>query len=211
MLEALTGTGLATAAGLNAYIPLLAVGVLDRYTKLIDLPAGWHWLANGWVIAILAVLLAVEVVVDKVPAVDSVNDVVQTVVRPTAGGLAFGATSSAETMTVRNPGALFAGHHWVAITAGVVIALLVHGTKATARPVANTASLGMAAPLLSTAEDVASAVMSVVAIVFPILVLILIALLGYAAWRLLRRRSRGRPVTVRAARSRRGRRSPTRR
>ncbi len=201
MLEVLTGTGLATAAGLNAYIPLLAVGALDRYTNLIDLPAGWHWLANGWVITILTVLLAIEVVADKVPVVDSVNDVVQTVVRPTAGGLAFGATSSAETMTVRNPGALFAGHHWVAITAGVVIALLVHGTKATARPVANTASLGMAAPLLSTAEDVASAIMSFVAIVFPILVLILIALLAFAAWRLLRRRSRRRAARPSGRRS----------
>ncbi len=42
---------------------------------------------------ILAVLLAVEMVADKVPVVDHVNDVVQTVVRPTAGGLAFGAGS----------------------------------------------------------------------------------------------------------------------
>ncbi len=200
MLEALTGTGLATAAGLNAYIPLLAAGVLDRYTKLIDLPSGWHWLTNGWVITILSVLLAVEVVADKLPAVDSVNDVVQTVVRPTAGGLAFGATSSAETMTVHNPGSFFAGHQWVAIAAGVVIALFVHGTKATARPVANTASLGVAALVLSTAEDVASVVMSVVAIVFPILVLFLVALLGYAAWRLLRRRSRRR--TARPSRRR---------
>ena len=40
-------------------------------------------------------LLAVEVVADKVPVVDHVNDVVQTVVRPTAGGLAFGAGSDA--------------------------------------------------------------------------------------------------------------------
>src|SRR3954449_11801401 len=86
VLEALTGVGLATSAGLNAYIPLLAVGVFDRYTGLIDLPPSWQWLADGWVIAILALLLSIEVVADKVPVVDHVNDVIQTVVRPTGVG-----------------------------------------------------------------------------------------------------------------------------
>ena len=73
-------------------------------SDLIDLPAGWEWLSNGWVMVILALLLAVEVVADKVPVVDHVNDMVQTVVRPTAGGLAFGAGSSSETVTVTDPG-----------------------------------------------------------------------------------------------------------
>ena len=100
------GAGLAASAGLNAYIPLLTMGLLARYTDLIDLPIGWQWLANGWVIAILALLLAIEVVADKVPVVDHVNDVVQTVVRPTAGGLAFGAGSASETVTVDDPGSL---------------------------------------------------------------------------------------------------------
>jgi uncharacterized membrane protein len=89
-MELLTGFGLATAAGLNAYIPLLTLGLLARFTDLVTLPAGWAWLENGWVMAIVAVLLVVEVVADKVPALDSVNDVIQTFVRPTAGGIVFG-------------------------------------------------------------------------------------------------------------------------
>ena len=59
MLEALTGTGLAASAGLNAYIPLLTMGLLARFSDLIDLPTGWQWLSNGWVIVILALLLCV--------------------------------------------------------------------------------------------------------------------------------------------------------
>ena len=55
----------------------------------IALPHGWSWLENGWVIAIVAVLLLVEIVADKVPALDSVNDAIQTFVRPTAGGIVF--------------------------------------------------------------------------------------------------------------------------
>lgn len=82
MLEFLTATGLATSAGLNAYIPLFALGLLDRFTGLVDLPAGWTWLSADASLWILGALLALELVADKIPGVDAVNDVVQTVVRP---------------------------------------------------------------------------------------------------------------------------------
>lgn len=69
---------------------MLLMGLLGRFTNLINLPSGWSWMENGWVLTIVAVLLAVEIVADKVPALDSVNDTVQTLVRPTAGGIVFG-------------------------------------------------------------------------------------------------------------------------
>lgn len=193
MLEALTGTGLAASAGLNAYIPLLTMGLLSRFTGLIDLPSGWQWLSNGWVLAILAVLLAVEFVADKVPVVDHFNDLVQTVVRPTAGGLAFGAGSSSETVTVSDPGSFFSSNQWVPIVVGVVIAFGVHAVKSAARPLINAGTAGMGAPVASTAEDATSVLMSVVAIVLPVLVLIFVV--GFAVllpWTLRRRRQRRR-------------------
>ncbi|TDB78997.1 DUF4126 domain-containing protein [Micromonospora sp. KC721] len=193
MFEVLTGTGLAASAGLNAYIPLLTMGLLARYTDLIDLPAGWQWLGDGWVLAILAVLLAVEVVADKVPVVDHVNDVIQTVVRPTAGGLAFGAGASSETVTVSDPGGFFSSHQWVPVVAGVVIALGVHLLKSAARPVVNATTAGAGAPVASTAEDVSSVVMSLVAIVLPVLVLVfLVGLVAFLFWFLRRRADRRR-------------------
>jgi Domain of unknown function (DUF4126) len=189
MFEALTGVGLAASAGLNAYIPFLVVALLGRFTDLITLPDAWAWMENGWVIGLLSVLLAVEVVADKVPAIDSVNDVVQTVVRPTSGGLVFGAATASETATVTDPGEFFTSNQWVPIVAGVVISLVVHGAKATARPVMNVATAGVAAPVVSTAEDATSLVMSFVAIVLPILVLVfLFALFGGFVWLRERRR-----------------------
>ena len=190
MLELLTGTGLAASAGLNAYIPLLMLGLLNRYTDLIQLPAGWAWLSNGWVLGILIALLALEVVADKIPAVDSANDVVQTVIRPTAGGLAFGAGATSETVTVQDPGAFFTSNQWVPVALGVVIALVMHGAKAFSRPLANVATAGVAAPVASTAEDITSAGMSLVSIVLPILVLLFLiglAVLGWWVWRRRRR------------------------
>ncbi|MFI0795754.1 MULTISPECIES: DUF4126 domain-containing protein [Micromonospora] len=193
MFEVLTGTGLAASAGLNAYIPLLTMGLLARYTDLIDLPSGWQWLGNGWVMVILAVLLTVEVVADKVPIVDHVNDVVQTVVRPTAGGLAFGAGSSSETVTVSDPGHFFSSNQWVPVVTGVLIAFGVHLLKSAARPVINATTAGVGAPVASTAEDATSVVMSLVAIILPVLVLaFLVGFVLFLFWFLRRRKDRRR-------------------
>jgi hypothetical protein len=199
VLEALTGTGLAASAGLNAYIPLMVMGLLARYSDLIDLPHGWSWLSNGWVLVILGMLLAVEVVADKVPVVDHVNDVVQTVVRPTAGGLAFGAGSSSQTVTVSDPGSFFGSHQWVPVAAGVLIALCVHGVKAAARPVVNVSTAGFGAPVASTLEDISSVLMSVLAILMPVLVLVGLGLLAWGAVLVVRRRKRKRALAASGA------------
>ncbi|MBQ1042639.1 MULTISPECIES: DUF4126 domain-containing protein [unclassified Micromonospora] len=193
MLEVLTGSGLAASAGLNAYIPLLLMGLLSRCTDLVELPSGWQWLGNGWVVLILAVLLVVETVADKVPVVDHVNDVVQTVVRPTAGGLAFGAGAGSETVTVSDPDTFFSTHQWVPVVVGVLIALGVHLLKAAARPVINATTAGVGAPVASTAEDATSVVMSVVALLLPVLVLVfLLGLVFFVPWLFRRRRERRR-------------------
>jgi hypothetical protein len=200
VLEALTGSGLAASAGLNAYIPLLVMGLLGRYTDLINLPSGWQWLSNGWVLGILAVLLAAEFTADKVPVLDSVNDTLQTVVRPTAGGLAFGAGSASETVAVQDPGSFFSGNQWVPIAAGVALAFGVHAVKAGARILINTVTAGIGAPVVSTVEDAASVTVSVLAIVVPVLVIIvLIGLVLSVPWLVLKLRRRRRQRRARAA------------
>jgi hypothetical protein len=191
MLEALTGTGLATAAGLNAYIPLIVIGALARWTDLMTLPAGWEWLTNGWVLAVLAVLLALEIVADKVPGVDSVNDIVQTVVRPAAGGIAFGAGSSSQTAVVTDPEAFVQSGQWIPVVIGIVLALVVHGAKATVRPVVNVATLGAGAPVASTVEDATSVGLSFAAILAPLLVLVALVGLVILWFRIRARRRRG--------------------
>ncbi|MDA8368578.1 MAG: DUF4126 domain-containing protein [Nocardiopsaceae bacterium] len=192
MLEILTGTGLASAAGLNAYVPLLAVGILARYTDLLPLGPGWQWLEHPVVLVVLGVLLVLEVAADKIPAVDSVNDVVQTFVRPTSGGITFGAGASAITAADIASAADGDGSWWP-IVVGALIALAFHGLKAAARPVLNTVTFGAGGPVVSTAEDIASAVTSLLAIVLPILVLVVLPLtaaVGIWAWRSRRRRRR---------------------
>ncbi|GAA1570435.1 DUF4126 domain-containing protein [Actinomadura kijaniata] len=183
MLAGLTGLGLSAAAGLNAYIPLLVVGVLDRLTDTVTLPAEFGWLTNGWVLALLAVLLAAEVVLDKIPAVDSVNDMVQTLVRPASGGAVFAATDAAGRL---ESSSFFQQHAWIGWVAGVVVALLVHLGKASVRPAVNAGTLGAGAPVVSTVEDGVSLGMSVLAILAPVVALIALLMFAYVALRLVR-------------------------
>ena len=186
----MTGFGLATAAGLNAYIPMLLMGLLARFTSLVSLPHGWAWLENGWVMGIVAVLLAVEIVADKIPALDSINDMVQTFVRPTAGGIVFGSGTAAQTAAVSDPAEFARTGQWVPVAIGVVTALVVHLTKTAVRPAANAATAGIAAPVLSTIEDFTSVSLSFIAILIPALVLVVMIALAWSAFWLLRRRRR---------------------
>lgn len=197
MLEVLTGSGLALSAGLNAFIPMLAVGLLARFTDLVTLPAPWAWLENDWVLGILAVLLVLDVIADKVPAVDHVNDVVQTLVRPTAGGIVFAAGSSSETPALTDPGELFTSAAVWPFVVGLVLALATHIAKASGRAVVNLSTAGVGAPVVSTVEDVSALTMTVLAILVPVLVVVfalVLAVLAFWFWGRRGRRRRGQLV-----------------
>lgn len=178
LTAALGGLGLASSAGLNAFIPALLTAVLARYTDLVTLPPEFEFLSSGWVLATLVALLAVEEVVDKIPGVDHLNDVVQTLVRPVSGAVLFAAGSEEA----------FGDRTWLALGVGFVAALGVHATKAAGRGVVNVSTGGVGAPVASLTEDALSLVGAVVAIVAPILVLAFIALFAWALWVILRRR-----------------------
>jgi hypothetical protein len=162
----LTGLGLASASGLNAYIPLLIVSLTARFTPWLKLSPPFDILTHDWVIAALVILLAIETVVDKIPAADTINDIFQTFVRPTAGAVLF----AASTNTIQlNP--------VIAVILGLVLAFSVHAAKATARPVVTATTAGIGNPVVSLLEDVASAVVAILALIAPVLGFLLFALI----------------------------------
>jgi uncharacterized membrane protein len=187
MIAALTGMGLSAAAGLNAYIPFLLVALVAKFTDVINLPSAYSWIESWWAIGIGAILLLAEVVLDKIPAVDSVNDAVQTFIRPSMGGLVFAATSAAEDL---DNSTWMTSHPWVGVVLGVFVSGLVHTGKVAARPAINAGTLGAGAPVVSTVEDGTSLGLSLIAIFIPVLVILaLLVLFGsvYWAWRRIRR------------------------
>jgi hypothetical protein len=184
VLAALTGSGLAAAAGLNAWIPFLLVAVLSRTTDLIQLPAGYSWVRSDWAIAIGTGLLIIELVLDKIPVVDHLNDLISTVIRPTVGGLIASATFSARNL---DHSAWMRHNPWVGVILGVVIAGATHVTKSAIRPVVNVSTAGFGTPVVSSIEDVLSVVLSVVAIFAPVLVVVILAAMVWTAVVLFRR------------------------
>jgi len=185
-MELLTGIftafGLSASAGLNAYIPLLLVGLLARYTQLIHLNQPWDTLANPWIILMLCVLVIIEMIADKVPAVNHINDVIQTLIRPAAGAIAFAA--SANVVTDISP--------VLALAAGLLVAGSVHVAKAGAfRPVVTATTGGAGNIPVSIAEDVVSTVLSIVAIILPVLIgTLLIVVAAFIVYWLYRRANR---------------------
>ncbi|GAA1613892.1 DUF4126 domain-containing protein [Leucobacter chromiireducens] len=171
MLEVITGTTLAASAGLNAYIPLLGLGLLSRFTSWVELPAGWAWLENGWSLGILGVLLLLEVIVDKVPALDSMNDILQTLVRPASGGMVFAAGAASDTVAVADPVAFADSPQFWPFLAGVVIALIPHLLKAIARPVLNVLTAGAGAAISSFLEDIGAVLLTILAVLVPLVAL----------------------------------------
>lgn len=191
MIEFIIGSSLAASAGLNAWMPLFLLGLADRFLPVIELPTGWSWISSDIALWVLGALLVLEIVADKIPALDSINDVVQSVLRPAAGGVVFGAGSSAQTLAVDDPSSFFSDNTWVPIVSGIVIALVVHVTKATGRVAANAVTGGLAAPVLSTAEDGASFLLAALAIIVPVLAGLLLIGLVVAVVLFFRRRRRG--------------------
>ena len=203
MIAALTGSGLAAAAGLNAYIPFLLVAVLARATDVVQLPADYAWVRSDWAIALGAVLLFTELVLDKIPVVDHVNDMVATLIRPTVGGLIFSATSSAQNL---DNSAWMQHNPWVGAILGAVLAGITHTTKAAVRPAVNVTTAGVGAPVISTLEDIASLGLSIAAIFAPVLVLVFLVVLAWSVYRLVRwlgrrRRRRAEKAAARSATS----------
>jgi hypothetical protein len=173
--------GLASAAGLNAYLPLLVVALTARFTDLIQLNEPWDVLTSWWVIGVLAVLLLIEMTVDKVPAVDTANDIINTAIRPVAGAILFAASS----------GAVGDVHPVLAVVCGLLVAGGVHAVKAIARPAVTATTGGLGNWLVSLSEDVVSFVTTLMAILVPVLLAILIVLFFLLlAWWWSKRRTR---------------------
>ena len=167
--------GLSASAGLNAYIPLLIVAIMAKFTNLITLADPWNTLESWWIIGLLVVLSVIEFFADKVPAINHANDVIQTVVRPAAGAIAFAAAAN----VITDVNAV------LSLAIGLFVAGSVHVAKSAAVRPAVTATTGGAGNIpVSIAEDLIAAVISILAVVIPIVIGVILSLI--IAWIILR-------------------------
>jgi hypothetical protein len=176
--------GFSFAAGVNLYATIAILGLASRF-EWVRLPSQFHVFDNNWVIGIAIACYVIEFVADKVPWVDTVWDVVHTVVRPIGG--AFIAVT---TLGDASPGAQAA-----AAFLGGGVAAASHLTKASTRVAANTSPEPFSNWGLSLLEDVfvvglgaLSLALPVVALLVAVALLALIALFSMTIVRAFRRR-----------------------
>ena len=182
ILNIFSAFGLSASAGLNAYIPLLMVALLARFTNLLTLKAPWDVLSSWWIIAILVLLSIIEFFADKFPAVNHVNDVIQSFIRPAAGAVVFAA--NAKILTDVSP--------VLSLACGLLIAGGVHAVKSFAiRPAVTVSTAGAANVPVSILEDFISTAVSFLSIIVPIFIVVLLILI--IAWWISRKQNKKSP------------------
>jgi hypothetical protein len=185
-MELLTGIfsafGLSASAGLNAYIPLLTIALIARYTDWFKLQAPFDVLTNPWIIILLGVLVLIEYLADSFPAINHLNDAIQTFIRPIAGAIVFAA--SAQVLTDVSP--------VLSLACGLLVAGGIHTVKAAAvRPAITATTGGTANPIVSAGENLLAAVTSFIAMALPFLIgIVLAGLAALLLWWGLRRINR---------------------
>ena len=179
--------GLASAAGLNTSLPLLVVGLAARF-GMLTLVAPYDALASDVALVGLALLALLELVGDKVPALDSVVHAVQWPLAMAAGAILFASQQSI--VQDVSPG--------LAILVGVLTAGGIHSLRAIVRPAINLGTLGLGGPVVSTLEDGLALVLTAAALLAPVLAVVLALALVVVGWRtaagvMRRRRASMRP------------------
>jgi hypothetical protein len=173
------GIGLSSIAGVRAFLPLVLVG-LFAWLGLFTLPAPLSFLDDWPVMGALAVLALLESGLDKVPALDSILNYVQTPLRIVAGAILFAAALQVGIDVGTIP----------ELAAGGVIAGLVSVLKTILRPAANMASAGVSVSFLSLVEDAVALLGGIIAVLVPLVTLALVAFLLFFFFRVRRRRGR---------------------
>ncbi|MDQ3856197.1 MAG: DUF4126 domain-containing protein [Chloroflexota bacterium] len=177
-VQLLTSLGISTPAGFNAYLSLLLVGLGGRF-GWITLSSPYDFLQSVPVLVVLAALLTVEVVADKIPALDSVNDLIGTLVRPASGAVLFAAGNH-----VLTDPAPIASYILGGLAAGGL-----HAFKAGTRPVWTASTAGLANPVVSVFEDLFAGTVVILGMLAPVIaVLVLFLVLGLAVFLIVRLR-----------------------
>src|SRR5215210_4668243 len=171
--------GLSAAAGLNAWLPLLA-GALAQRLDLVELAQPFDDLSGTTALAVLGLLTAADFVGDKIPAVDHVLHAIGTVVAPASGAALFTGQTGADTDLPT----------LAAILLGGSTAASIHAGRATVRPISTVTTAGMGNPMLSLFEDLGSLGLTLAAFIVPVLAAlaaIALAVLLAVFWRRRRR------------------------
>ena len=174
------GIGLAACAGIRAWLPLLMAGGLARW-GIIELGPSFQFISSDRALILFGIATVVEILADKVPAVDHALDSLSTVLRPAAGSL----LAASVLWQVSDPLTALA----LGVAVGAPTSLVPHAAKSLLRAASTTFTGGLANPLISILEDLMAVALFVLTVLIPVVVAAALVLVGLLVARRLARRS----------------------
>jgi uncharacterized membrane protein len=156
---------LTTTAGLRGFLTLFAASVAAHY-HWIHPTGSFAWLASDTATVVLGVFALLELIADKIPAVDHALHAISFAARPVAGAILVGGT-----VHTSNPGTLY-----TLMAVGALNTLVVHSSSAAARAASTLSTLGAANAPISAGEDATAIGGIILAFIHPYIAAILAAL-----------------------------------
>jgi hypothetical protein len=170
------GIGLAAAVGFRVFLPLLVMSVA-AYTGHLTLGESFQWLATPGALAMLGVAAVAEILAYYIPGVDNLLDALATPTALVAGTVAAAAVMADVPPLVKWTTAVIAGGGAAGLTQGVTALLRAKSTALTG---------GLGNPLVATGELGGALLISILALLMPLLALALVVLFCVFAVRLVR-------------------------
>jgi hypothetical protein len=174
------GIGLAACAGIRAWLPLLMAGGLARW-GIIELGPSFQFIGSDRALILFGVATVIEILADKVPAVDHALDSLSTILRPAAGSL----LAASVLWQVSDPLTALA----LGVAVGAPTSLVPHAAKSLLRAASTTFTGGLANPLISVLEDLVAIALFVLTVLVPVVVAALLILVGLLVARRFSRRT----------------------
>jgi len=174
------GIGLAACAGIRAWLPLLMAGGMARW-GIIELGSSFQFIAGDRALILFGVATVIEILADKIPAVDHALDTLSTVLRPAAGSL----LAASVLWQVSDPLTALA----LGVAVGAPTSLVPHAAKSLLRAASTTFTGGLANPFISILEDLMAIALFVLTVLIPVVVAAMLVLVGLLAARRLQRRA----------------------
>lgn len=184
LLSILVGVGLAAATGFRIFVPPLVLSLAAR-SGHAELPASLEWITSDVALVTLAVATLLEVGAYYVPWLDNLLDTVATPTAVIAGILVTAAATTELSPLLR----------WaVALLAGGGTAAVFQGLTAGTRTLSSVTTLGLANPVLATLEAAISFLLTVLAVLAPLMLAVVLLGLFYFAFTRMVLRRREAPV-----------------
>lgn len=186
ILSIFLGVGLAAAAGFRVFMPLLALSLASHF-GIMSLGESFTWVGDFPAMIALTIATILEIGAYYLPFIDNLLDTAAVPLAAIAGTGVMAAS-----LADMNPMLTWG----LAIIAGGGTASAIKSASAGTRVLSSIKTAGIGNPVVSTVETGTSIGLIIVAMVFPVVAIILVAIILYFLFKIVRKFTKKKPNEV---------------